>query len=169
MPEPRPLDFDPIAEARRQWTLHGWAAAADGMTAVTSLMRGHQIVLARVDAVLRPFELTFARYELLMLLEFSKSGSLPLSKVGLRLQVHPTSVTSAVDRLVQQRFVTRRPHPTDRRATLAHITARGRSVAKRATIELNQEVFEDLGVSPRSQQGLISSLRELRRTAGDFV
>jgi DNA-binding MarR family transcriptional regulator len=165
----RTLDFDPIQEARRQWVDHGWEAAADGMTAVTSLMRAHQLVLARVDTVLRPFELTFARYELLMLLSFSRSGSLPLAKIGARLQVHPTSVTSAVDRLERQRLVKRRPHPTDRRATLAFITRQGRVISAKATQRLNSEVFEGLGIPARSQARLVASIADLRKSAGDFV
>ena len=70
MPTPSnaPLPFDPIEEARRQWAAHGWQDVADGMAAITSIMRAQQLFLARVDAVLRPYELSFARYELLMLL-----------------------------------------------------------------------------------------------------
>ena len=34
-----------------------------------------------------------------MLLSFSTSGALPLSKIGERLQVHATSVTNVIDRL----------------------------------------------------------------------
>ena len=94
----QPLRFDPIAEARRQWEAHGWKDAAPGMAAVTSVVRAYQIYLARVDRSLKPFGLTFARYELLMLLLFSRRGSLPLNKLGSRLQVHPTSITNAVDR-----------------------------------------------------------------------
>jgi len=67
---------------------------------VTSVMRAQQVLLARVDAVLSPFGLTFARFEVLMLLQFSRSGALPLSRIGQRLQVHPASVTNAIDRLV---------------------------------------------------------------------
>src|ERR1700740_3390823 len=124
------LPFDPIEEARRQWAEHGWDDAADGMAAVTSVMRAEQVFLARVDEALRPFQLTFARYEALMLLSFSRLGSLPLSKVGQRLQVHPTSVTNTIDRLEAQGFVQRVPHATDRRTTLAEITAAGRRVAE---------------------------------------
>ena len=94
------------------------------MAAVTSVFRAQQIYLARIDAVLRPLGLTFARYEVLMLLMFSRAGSLPLSKVGARLQVHPTSVTNAVNRLEEQGLISRVPHPTDRRTTLAEITPR---------------------------------------------
>ena len=92
-----PLPFDPIDEAARQWAEH-WEGVAP-MHAVTSLMRVQQLVLARLDGVLKPFGLTFARYEALVLLTFSSRGSLPLGKMGERLQVHPTSVTSIVDRL----------------------------------------------------------------------
>ena len=61
----RTLDSDPIEEARRQWVAHGWSEAADGMAAVTSIVRAQQIVLQRIDTVLRPLDLTFARYEIL--------------------------------------------------------------------------------------------------------
>lgn len=163
------LDFDPIAEAGRQWEAHGWGDAVDGMMAVTSLMRAHQLALSRVDAVLRPLDLSFARYELLMILWFSRTGSLPLAKLGARLQVHPTSVTSAVDRLERQELVVRRPHPSDRRATLAEITQAGRRVAAKATRELNRTVFEDLGPTASQLRSMIGSLGDLRRSAGDFV
>ncbi len=116
----RTLESDPIEEARRQWIDHGWAEAADGMAAVTSIVRAQQIVLQRIDSVLRPLDLTFARYEILTLLSFTKRGSLPMTRMGALLQVHPTSVTSAVDRLENQGFVERLPHPTDRRAVQPH-------------------------------------------------
>ena len=93
------LPLDPIREAERLWTEHGWQESAPGMAAVTSLMRAHQLVLSRVEAVLRPLDVTFARYEVLMLLVFSRRGTLPMSRIGTRLQVHQTSVTNAVDRL----------------------------------------------------------------------
>jgi hypothetical protein len=57
----RPLDFDPIEEARRQWIDHEWVEAADGMALVTSVMRVQQIYLTRISAELRGFGLTFAR------------------------------------------------------------------------------------------------------------
>jgi DNA-binding MarR family transcriptional regulator len=163
-----PLPFDPIAEARRQWAGHGWPEAAPGMAAVTSVMRAQQVMLARVDEVLRPFELSFARYELLMLLLFSRTGSLPLSRVGSRLQVHPASVTNAVDRLEAKGLVRRRPHPADRRATLAEITEAGRELALAASEQLNAKVFAEPGLSPERVEELVLVLGELRREAGDF-
>ena len=160
--------MDTIGEAHRQWEAHGWAEAADGMAAITAVMRAQQIFQARVDEVLRPFELTFARYELLMLLHFSGCGSLPIKKASDRLQVHPTSITNAVDRLEAAGLVERRPHPTDGRATLIEITDSGRSVALDATARLNASVFKTLGLPSRRIRTLNSVLRELRQNVGDF-
>jgi DNA-binding MarR family transcriptional regulator len=164
----RRLDFDPVEEAHRQWVAHGWADAAGGMAAVTSVMRAQQILLARIDAELRELDLTFARYELLMLLVFSRTGALPLVIVGNRLQVHPASITSAVDRLEQQGLVRRVPHPTDRRTKLAQLTDEGRARALAATERLNETVFADPGLDADQTQILIDTLRALRREAGDF-
>ena len=167
VPVPR-LAADPIAEAHRQWVAHGWESAADGMAAITSLMRAHQIFLARVETVLRPFEVSFARYEVLMLLHFSKRGALPMRTIGSRLQVHQTSVTNAVDRLEAAHLVQRLPHPTDRRATLVELTRTGRALAEKATAALNAEVFTDTGLSPRAVNDVVKTLGQLRRSAGDF-
>ena len=164
----RTLESDPIEEARRQWISHGWEQAADGMAAVTSIVRAQQIVLQRIDTVLRPLDLTFARYEILTLLSFTRTGSLPMTKMGALLQVHPTSVTSAVDRLESQGFVERIPHPTDRRAVLASITEAGRARVLAATTALNGQVFEQLGITEHQISQLRTVLRALRANAGDF-
>ena len=160
---------DPIAEAHRQWVARGWGEAADGMAAVTSIMRAQQLVLARVSDVLRPVDLTFARYEVLMLLLFSRAGALPLSKLGSRLQVHPTSVTSAVNRLESQGLVRRVAHPSDRRTTLAEITGPGRELALHASEGLNKTVFTDPGIPAPRLGDLMSVLDAMRRRAGDMA
>jgi len=139
------------------------------MAAVTSIVRAHQIYMARVESVLRALDLTFARYELLMILLFSRRGSLPLNKLGSRLQVHPTSVTNAVDRLERQGFLRRVAHPTDGRTTLAEITPAGRKVARRATDDINLQVFSDPGLDRVDVEALIEVLARLRRGAGDFA
>jgi DNA-binding MarR family transcriptional regulator len=160
--------MDTIALARAKWEEHGWADAAEGMAAVTSVMRAQQIYQARVDEVLRPYDLTFARYEVLMLLHFSSRGSMPVKKVAERLQVHPTSITNSVDRLEAAGLVVRLPHPTDGRATLVEVTDIGRETALKATESLNRDVFSQPGVGSRRVGTLVNVLTDLRRGAGDF-
>jgi DNA-binding MarR family transcriptional regulator len=160
------LPFDPIDEAARRWG-ERWDGVPQ-MHAVTSLMRVHQLVLAQLDGVLKPHGLTFARYEGLVLLHFSSRGSMPLGKMGERLQVHPTSVTSIVDRLEGAGLVARRPHPDDGRTVLAEITPEGRALVERATEDL---LAADFGLDPLGEadlQELSEVLRPLRRAAGDF-
>jgi DNA-binding MarR family transcriptional regulator len=161
--------LDPIAEARRQWIAHGWSDVADGMAALTSVMRAQQLLLARCDAVLAEHGLTFARYELLALLSFTRHGELPLGKAGARLQVHPASVTNAVGRLVDQGLVERVPHPTDGRGALARITEEGRRVVAHATTRLNAEVFAALGLTGREAGTLTALLRKVRAASGEIV
>ncbi len=168
MPSPsRSLPFDPIAEARRHWD-ERWPGGA-AMAAATSIMRAQQIVLARVDEALRPFGLTFARFEALVLLSFSRSGSLPLGKMGERLMIHPTSVTNVVDRLEGQGLVRRRPHPSDRRTTLCEITTDGRRLVGKATEAVTAVDLGVGGMSSAQLERLTDLLGALRGAAGDFT
>lgn len=159
---------DPIARAPANWERAGWGDVADGMVAVTSVMRAHQILLARVETALRPYDLSFSRYELLRLLAFSGSGALPITKASDRLQVHVTSVTHAIRRLEADGLVERVPHPTDGRTTLVRLTELGRSTVEDATITLNKEVFADVGMSDTQSAALVTAIETLRRNAGDF-
>lgn len=163
------LRFDPVEEAARHWRDQGWGDAAPGMALVTAVMRVQQIFLTAADDVLRPLGLTFARYEVLMLLLFSRRGALPLGKIGERLQVHPASVTNATARLERDGLVRRRPNPADGRGTLAEITAEGRRVARRATSALNRSVFSDIGLADDELACATAALRRLRGRAGDFA
>ena len=169
MARPGPLPVDPIAEAKRQWLAHGWTDAAGGMTAVTSIIRAQQLLLARIETSLKPFALSFARYELLRLLAFTKEGRMPMASAIARLQVHPTSVTNTVERLVRDDLVVREPHPGDGRAAMLVLTADGRALVERATVTLNDEVFTDPGLSVDDTTELVSIIARLRKESGDFA
>jgi DNA-binding MarR family transcriptional regulator len=113
--------------------------------------------------------LTFARYEGLVLLSFSRGGSLPLGKMGDRLMIHPTSVTNIIDRLEAEGLVTRVPHPTDGRTTLAEVTSEGRALAKRATLAVN-EIALGLGMlDDHDLRDLFRIIRKIRVHIGDFT
>jgi DNA-binding MarR family transcriptional regulator len=161
------LPFDPIERAAQIWARR--FGPSPSMAAVTSIMRAQQILLGTLDALLRPYDLTFARYEALVLLSFSRAGALPLRVIGERLMVHPTSVTNIVDRLSRQGFVELRPNPADGRGKLAEITPVGRSVAEKATHDLMAAEFGLSGYSPDELSEMFTLLRGLRLAAGDFT
>lgn len=159
---------DPITEARRQWVAHGWEEAAAGMAAVTSLVRAGQLVVARVEEALAPFDLTFARFEILRLLGFTRAGRLPMGKIGELLQVSPASVTSAVKRLERDRLIRREAHEEDSRMVLAVLLPRGRERVEAATVQVNV-VFRDIGLDDGATEALIGLLDRIRARAGDPV
>ena len=167
MVRPLGLPFDPIERAGQTWEKRFGPASA--MRAATSVFRVQQILLARFDEVLKPHGLTFARYEVLVLLTFSRTGELPLKVIGSRLMVHPTSVTNAIDRLVAAGYVDRRPNPNDGRGVLAAITDDGRRVVEQATTALTDLDFGLGDLSEAERAELFDVLKRVRLGAGDVA
>jgi DNA-binding MarR family transcriptional regulator len=63
------------------------------------------------------------------------------------LAVSPRNITGLVDALVATGFVTREPHPTDRRATLVSFTEHGEQIAAQMAadhIELAEQLFANM-------------------------
>ena len=168
--EPVRLPFDPIERARELWVERwGEGSRADSMASATSLMRVQQLLLARFDAIAGRHGLTFARYEALVLLTFSRDGRLSMSKIGERLMVHPTSATNIVQRLVAQGLVERVPNPADRRGAFAVITDAGRQAMEAVTADLEDADFGLDMLGPDQHGLLFSLLREVRVGARDFT
>ncbi|AXT83785.1 MarR family transcriptional regulator [Aeromicrobium sp. A1-2] len=166
MPRDPKLPFDPIERASELWTKH--IGDPTSMRLATSIMRVQQLIIAELDAALKPYGITFARYEVLVLLSFSSTGRLPLSKIGERLMVHPTSVTNAMDRLEGQGLVKRVADSTDRRRTFAELTPEGEAVLAKATDTIMSIDFAVKGLDASEQDKTYELLRSLRLSAGDF-
>ena len=160
-----PLPFDPIDRAGELWAARIGDDSA--MRLATSIMRVQQLLLADFDRVLKPFGITFARFEVLVLLSFSSTGQLPLSKIGERLMVHPTSVTNAIDRLVEAGLVLRTVDEADRRRVLASLTDEGERVLKDATAALNGIDFGLGALGHEEREQAYGILRAVR--ARDFT
>lgn len=138
------------------------------MAAVTSVMRAQQILMGRLNEALKPHDLTFPRYEALMLLYLARQGSMPLGKISERLQVHPTSVTSLIDGLERIGYLRRIPDARDRRATLAEITAAGRTAAEAATRQLNEARFFTAPLGRAQLESIADLLVPLRADEDGF-
>ncbi len=137
------------------------------MAVVTSVMRVQQLLLSRVEDTLKPYGLTFAAFEALRLLAFTRTGSLPMGKMGERLMVHPAAVTNAISKLEQRGLVTRQMSPQDRRVVLASVTPAGRALVDEATTALNQADFGLPGLSRDQATAIAAALSVVRAAAGD--
>lgn len=166
MTDPLDLAFDPIERAASIW--RDRFGPADAMAAATSVMRVQQLLLAEFDRICKPYGVTFARYEALVLLSFSRTGALPMAKIGERLMVHPTSVTNTIQRLEAAGFVVREPNPRDGRGTLARITELGADIVDKVTKELMDAEFGLGTLDADGRARLFDVLREVRVAAGDF-
>lgn len=158
---------DVIAQAATNWRKHQWPAA-EAMQAATSITRAHQLLVGRIDAVLAPLALNFSRFEVLALLFFTKTGQMPLGKIGDRLQVHPASVTNTVTRLTKDGFVKRVAHPSDGRTTLAVLTVKGRHRVEKAAAVLGEIQFGVSGLKQPAAREVTEAIAGLRQAAGDF-
>ena len=169
MPKPIRLPFDPITRAAQLWTRR-WGRTSQplAMASATSIMRVQQLLITEFDAMVGRHGLTFARYEALVLLAFSREGRLSMSKIGHRLMVHPTSATNIIQRLAAQGFVERVPNPQDGRGTLAVITPAGRDAMEAATKELVEARFGLEMLTPAEHEQLFELLRKVRVGAHDF-
>ena len=120
---------------------------------------------AGMDSGLRDMGLTRARAEVIWRL--TASGPITQRALSDQLRVTPRNVTTLVDALESEGFVQRRPHPSDRRATLLHLTARGKEAAQAMRggyEELAAQLFDsmssnDLVRLDRLLQRLIAALR----------
>jgi DNA-binding MarR family transcriptional regulator len=164
---PHPLVYDPVEASRERWIQQGWTDSASGMAAVVSVMRAEQIFLNRASAILRPLGLTFARYQVLGMLRWA--GPLTLGAVGHRLWITPGTVTSAIDRLEAADLCRRVSHPTDARATLVEITAKGRRLFDRAVADLNADLFGTVELSEEELELLVRLIGKIRVAEGDVV
>lgn len=164
---PRPLSYDPVEASREVWIEQGWGDSAHGMAAVVSIMRAEQIFLNEATELLRPFDLTFARYQVLGMLRWT--GPITLGKLGDRLWITPATVTNSIDRLEKAELCRRVPHTEDARATLAEITPKGRKLFDKAVAVLNEKLFGAVGLSHDELDQLVRLVRKIRAGAGDNV
>jgi DNA-binding MarR family transcriptional regulator len=138
------------------------------MSVFAAILRSYELLSDQVATVMRTYQLTFARYEVLAWLATDPDSSQTLSWISKTLRIPPATVTNIVDRLEADGLVRRVPHPSDARTTLAVITARGRKVATEATQELNATVYEGIGLSEEKRAHLVELLGELRANGNEF-
>jgi DNA-binding MarR family transcriptional regulator len=153
---------DPVVVADTHWRAHGWDSGPY-FRAALSIYRTNELIRQTNEAALGPHGLTRARHEALAVLYFSRHGEMPLGRLGARLLVHPTSVTSTVDTLERLGHVRRVAHPTDRRTTLARITPKGRRAIEASNRDMVEARFGLGALDEARAEAVFSILSKVRR------
>lgn len=124
---------------------HGMPAKPEHVAALDQILELALLVAADMSSGLAERGLTDARAHLLWVL--GQQGPCTQRELAESLRVSPRNVTGLVDALVATGFVTREPHPSDRRATLVRFTDHGAKVAAELATdhqEFARLLFEDL-------------------------
>jgi DNA-binding MarR family transcriptional regulator len=108
-------------------------------------------------------------YLMLVTLSLSDGGTRRLSYLARYLMVHQTTVTQMVDQCERRGLVERRPHPTDRRTTLAALTRDGRTLLRRATKSARAAGFGFGDLDDDTLGTLADALRTVRHAHGDLA
>lgn len=119
----------------------------------------YRSVLRRLNARLEKEHITFPQYN--VLLEISRNGPLPMSKLGNRMLVAPANVTGLIDRMEMKGFVKRRRDSEDRRLYVVEITPIGKRIFRGISSRF-REYTRGLG-SELAVDELASTLSALRR------
>ncbi len=104
--------------------------------------------------------LSYARLRLLQALHCG--GPAIMRDLGVQLGVSPRNMTAMVDAMEDAQLVVRRPHPTDRRATLVELSPAGAREAEQALeprLDAMAELFEEF--SAAEQQAFADALIRL--------
>jgi DNA-binding MarR family transcriptional regulator len=102
-----------------------------------------------------------------VLWQLQQRGPCTQATLAADLRVTPRTITALVDGLASTGFVTREPHPTDRRATLVTFTGKGRATAqamKDGYRRLARQLFTDLpdDVFQNFDAGLLHVITQFR-------
>ncbi|MCB0872812.1 MAG: MarR family transcriptional regulator [Thermoleophilia bacterium] len=157
-------DPDPVERARRQWAER--YADQSGFVVLVSMLRSYALMVGELERVLRPLQLTLSRFEVLLLLSFTRDQRLPVMKLRDLLLIHGSSATYLVDRLAEAGWVSREPDPGDRRVSLVALTDEGRAVVEAGVSALLDAGFGTIGALDEDRRrGLSDLLAALRGSA----
>lgn len=159
-------EHDPVARDSRRWTELGWGDPT-AMAAFMSVLRTHKQIVDRAHATLAELSLSITDYATLVYLGLSPDRQQSLGKVAERLLIGAGRCSYVIDNLQTAGYVERRPHPTDRRTTLAVLTDAGLACLHTANDRLQGTSFGFGPIDAGSLEALTDDLRTIRLGIGD--
>jgi len=127
-----------------------------------NLVRTADLLEKCIAGLLAEFDLSPASGLVLSMLADSETPLAP-NVIADRLIISRASVTSLLDSLGKRGYVSRRPHPSDRRMIWVEPTERGRQVADQFRPVVHRHQKDWLGVlNEKEQEHLLDMLKRLQ-------
>lgn len=162
-------DADAVCRAARSIGQQYPWADLDTIETVVTLLRMQGRLARNLDEQFRPFGLTAAKFDLLLVLHRAPGQRLTMWEIGRHLRVTRTNVTGLVDGLERDNLVRRLPHPEDRRSLLAELTPAGEDLVHRALPETWRWMDDLLGdFSLDEKHEMLRLLRKVQARLGLF-
>jgi DNA-binding MarR family transcriptional regulator len=125
--------------------------------ALTLMLAGRQLGGA-IGVVLKDHGLTMPQWSVLTILHLAPAEQIPLGRIAAALDVHATTITNAVDRLVDLGLAERAADPADRRSIFALITPAGAGHVDEIMRRLADAAFGLEGLSDNEVRTLLRLL-----------
>lgn len=124
------------------------------------ILRVRELLLRELDAKLGELNISNARQQVLAIICRAPDG-LQIGEVATRASVHPTTMTSTIERLKRDGLIKRRAVTADRRATLVVATQKGRELYELARDALVSIEFGMIGVPSETIEALNTALDDV--------
>lgn len=134
-------------------------AEAASVECVQSLQRTEGLLAGRLNHGFRPFGLSSATFNVLVVL-LDSGGSLSPCEIGEELAVTRGTVTGLIDSLERLGHVRRLPHPKDRRMLVVELTDQGRATLDQLLPDHYQGMGELLACLSDSEKAAFVGLLE---------
>lgn len=129
------------------------------------LMKAYRSLGRHAARTLEGFDLGVSDFAVLELI--LHKGPQNVNEIGRRVELTSGSITSAVDRLETRGLVVRRPHPTDRRGRVVHLTPQGTAEITRI-FALHRTAMNDAASGlTKAERGALADLLKKLGTSAD--
>ncbi|HEX3882254.1 MAG TPA: MarR family winged helix-turn-helix transcriptional regulator [Stellaceae bacterium] len=122
-----------------------------------------RLMRRRFERRARHTGLPITRLQAGALIRIARNEGHSQAKIAALMDIEPIALVRALDRLVEEGLVERRPHPTDRRVWTLWVMPKGWRLVERI-LEINQENREDAlaGLSPSARDALLGALNHMK-------
>lgn len=136
---------------------------ADG-EAIRRLLERRELASRRIEGALR-MQLGLSESELLVLAHLEVRGELTPSRLGALLDLSSGGITALLQRLEEDGYVTRSPHPTDRRSYVIRPTSKAADRRAEAIAPITDTIDALLASLREGDRGAIAGFLERVATA----